>query len=71
MTREEGRYEVKFVFDESEMTEAKHWLFRYFGAEEKYAGRFVNSVYFDDIDYESLRDNLAGIAHRRKRRLRW
>jgi hypothetical protein len=31
----------------------------------------VNSLYFDDGSYSSVRDNLSGIAHRSKYRLRW
>ena len=31
----------------------------------------MNSLYFDDVDFSSVRDNLAGVPNRKKLRLRW
>jgi SPX domain protein involved in polyphosphate accumulation len=36
-----------------------------------YPSRQVNNIYFETADYSSLQDNLAGVATRRKLRLRW
>ena len=36
-----------------------------------YPDRYVNSLYFDDIYYNTIHDNLAGVSNRRKLRLRW
>ena len=33
--------------------------------------RFVNSIYYDTINYNALNDNLSGISRRYKTRLRW
>jgi len=68
---EDGRYELKFVLDEGRLTDALHWLYTSVGVVQKYEERCVNSLYFDDITYQSARDNLAGVADRKKVRLRW
>ena len=33
--------------------------------------RYVNSIYFDDNNYTSIKDNLDGVSERSKFRLRW
>tara|TARA_A100001015_G_C15018216_1_gene726603 strand:- start:1724 stop:2383 length:660 start_codon:yes stop_codon:yes gene_type:complete len=33
--------------------------------------RFVNSIYFDNLDLKFAEDNLAGVSNRKKVRLRW
>lgn len=65
------RYELKFVLDEASHTRALSWLHMDVGAYVSYPQRHVNSVYFDDPGYSSVRDNLAGISNRKKMRLRW
>jgi hypothetical protein len=37
----------------------------------KYPDRYINTIYIDDPDFESVRDNLAGISDRMKARIRW
>lgn len=66
-----SRYELKFTLDESAYARALSWLYTCTGARTAHAPRIVNSVYFDDPGYSSVRDNLAGISSRRKTRLRW
>jgi hypothetical protein len=66
-----GRYEVKFVFDELGLSEALSWLHIHLRLRQEYPTRIVNSLYFDDINFQSVRDNLSGIPDRKKRRLRW
>ncbi len=68
---QEGRYELKYILDEGRLTEALRWLHTYVGVAQKYDGRTVNSLYMDDINYQSARDNLIGIPKRKKLRLRW
>lgn len=63
------RYEVKFVLNEREMTHALSWL-TMIGAKKRFPDRIVNSLYFDNVAQEAVRDNLAGISHRNKIRLR-
>ncbi len=36
-----------------------------------YKDRIVNSIYYDDEEFETAQDNLSGISDRRKYRLRW
>ena len=38
---------------------------------KSYDDRFVNSIYYDTINYNAFKDNLAGISNRYKTRLRW
>jgi SPX domain protein involved in polyphosphate accumulation len=65
------RYEIKFVLDGARLNEAMNWIYNNTTAVKKYNKRVVNSIYFDDIEYSSVRDNLAGISERSKFRLRW
>jgi SPX domain protein involved in polyphosphate accumulation len=65
------RYEIKFVLDNSRMSDAIQWLYNKTTASKVYDNRTVNSIYFDDVGFSSVRDNLAGIAQRNKFRLRW
>ncbi len=68
---ENGRYELKFILDESKYTDAFRWLNTTVPSRRSYPGRFVNSLYFDDSEHTSVKDNLTGIANRQKIRLRW
>ena len=36
-----------------------------------YKDRIINSVYYDTENFNSAKDNLAGISKRRKYRIRW
>ena len=65
------RYEIKFVLDNTRLADVMQWLYNNTTANKSYDNRMVNSIYFDDIDFSSVRDNLAGIAQRNKLRLRW
>ena len=38
---------------------------------ELYSPRNVNTIYFDDIDYSSISENLGGERFKQKYRLRW
>ena len=69
---ETGRYEIKFVLDEeSKYTDALRWLNTCLPSRRSYPGRSVQSIYFDDPEFNSVKDNLTGISDRRKLRLRW
>lgn len=68
---EQGRYEIKFILNENELNEALHWLYCCTNVQSKYPSRTVNSLYFDNVKYQSVQDNLSGIANRYKIRLRW
>ncbi len=65
-----GRYELKYVLNECHYTSSMLWL-NTNAIRCTYPERYVNSLYFDDVSYQSVRDNLAGISDRKKIRLRW
>jgi len=65
------RYEIKFVLNEAALAGFLSWMYLNTSCREKYPARTVNSVYFDDINFKSVRDNLTGAANRMKTRLRW
>ncbi len=66
----EDRYEIKFILNESGITHAQSLLAK-IGANKKYQDRDVNSLYFDNINLDAVRDNLSGTTPRHKVRLRW
>ena len=38
---------------------------------KNYSDRFVNSIYYDSLNFQCLEDNLSGVSQRYKSRLRW
>ena len=67
----EYRYEIKFSLDEIAYAEAMGWLQVNTHATKKFENRYVNSLYFDNPSYSSVRDNITGLSDRSKYRLRW
>ena len=67
----EYRYEIKFVLDELGLAKSKEWLYSSTSAVKAFNKRVVNSIYFDDLNYSAVKDNLSGISERKKLRLRW
>lgn len=65
------RYEIKYSLDESMYSEVMVWLLTRTKVRKKYFPRQVNSLYFDDSNYSSIRDNIIGLSERLKYRLRW
>jgi hypothetical protein len=65
------RYEIKFVLNEMSLSKFLSWAYLNTSLRITYPERKVNSLYFDDTNYSSVRDNLAGITDRLKTRLRW
>jgi hypothetical protein len=65
-----NRYEIKFVLNELEYSEACYFL-KFINSFKPYPSRRVNSLYFDTYDYSSIKDNISGISNRKKIRLRW
>lgn len=65
-----NRYEIKFVLNELEYHEAKCFL-KIIKAFTSFPERNVNSVYFDTLEFKSVKDNISGISERKKVRLRW
>ena len=65
------RYEIKFVLDNARLADVMQWLYNNTTANKSYDNRIVNSIYFDDVGFSSVRNNLSGITQRNKLRLRW
>lgn len=65
------RYELKFVLDEVSYVEALSWLYGNVNLRTSYPARVVNTLYFDNVNYQSVMDNLSGAPDRKKIRLRW
>ncbi len=65
------RYEIKFILDNANLSRIYQWIKERTFVKKTYPNRQVNSLYFDDINYTSVKDNLAGISDRQKIRLRW
>ena len=65
------RYEIKFQLNEGKYAAIINWLYIMSKFTRKYPNRMVNSLYFDDLNFNSVRDNLSGVLERKKFRLRW
>ncbi len=68
---DDNRYELKFILDENDVTETIRWLHVDTAFRTRFPERDVCSLYFDDSEFQSVKDNLAGIANRVKTRMRW
>ena len=64
------RYEIKYVLNESQLSHILN-LIRHHGFKKHHPKRTVNSLYFEDYNFSSVKDNLSGISKRKKLRLRW
>ncbi len=66
------RYERKFIIKEFSLPEIKNMVnlnpacFAY-----HYPSRVINNIYFDSQNYDSVIDNIEGVANRLKTRIRW
>lgn len=67
----EGRNELKFVFNINKIYHFYSWMNNTSKLNKKFPDRIVNSLYLDDINFESAKDNLIGISKRQKYRIRW
>ena len=64
------RIESKFITNNLGLNKFL-WLLRSNGFLRSYSNRIVNSLYYDNLHFSSLKENLAGITPRNKYRLRW
>jgi hypothetical protein len=65
------RYELKFALDEAAFAAAQSWIHTRLPVRRAHPDRQVSSLYFDTPDFKAARENLSGLADRRKVRLRW
>lgn len=68
---EEYRYEIKFILDTEQSSKFHFLLSSLTSMSKAFPDRLVNSIYYDDSSFSSIQDNLMGISHRQKMRLRW
>jgi SPX domain protein involved in polyphosphate accumulation len=66
-----SRYEIKFVLSNPQVSQALEWIYFHTSAKLAHPNRLVNSIYFDENDFTSVKDNLIGLSNRSKYRLRW
>ena len=66
------RYEKKYTFSRLFLDEMRDAIFdSSFIFKEAFPIRRVNSIYFDNSNFDDLNSNLSGISNRSKARLRW
>jgi SPX domain protein involved in polyphosphate accumulation len=65
------RYEIKYILDTVDLSNVLSWIYTKTNFTETYKSRVVNSLYLDDLDFSSAKDNLSGVVSRKKTRLRW
>jgi len=66
------RYERKWVFKDANYNDILNKALKSkFLFHTQHPKRYVNSIYFDDNNYTSIKDNLDGVSERSKFRLRW
>lgn len=66
------RYERKWIFNTLDLNQICIFLYNTkFFFSTHYPNRQVNSIYFDDINHSSIKQNLDGISEKKKYRLRW
>jgi SPX domain protein involved in polyphosphate accumulation len=65
------RFERKWVFNNNFLDVYNNLLKSKFFFKEAFPNRLVNSIYFDDFNYTSVKENLEGDNDKMKIRLRW
>lgn len=66
------RHERKFVYERGEAEAIIENVCRNpFGFQEVFYLRKVNNIYFDDANFNFYKQNVEGVANRKKLRLRW
>ncbi len=66
------RFERKFLFQNCHVQDIIQSVYRNsYGFQEIFHLRKVNNIYFDDSNYNFYKQNVEGVADRKKLRLRW
>lgn len=66
------RFERKFVFPKGDAQDIVRRIQRNsFAFNEVFHRRKINNIYFDDANYSFFKQNVEGVANRKKIRLRW
>ena len=67
-----NRFERKWIFKSENYLALINSLLRselFFT--NQYPQRKVNSIYFDDLNFSAIRENLDGVSNKKKIRVRW
>ena len=70
-TNDRFRFERKWVFNNNFLEIYNNLLKSKFFFKEAFPNRIINSIYFDDFSYTSVKENLEGDNDKIKIRLRW
>ncbi len=65
------RYELKFKFNELDLSKFKIWSSSKKNLKKIYYKRIIHNIYYDDANFNSAMDNIIGLPNREKYRLRW
>jgi len=66
------RYETKFSISDLNFSEIKYIINTHPAIFSKiYHKRYINNIYFDNLDFASFLDNIEGVNERKKIRIRW
>lgn len=66
------RFERKFLFQNCHVQDIIQSVYHNsYGFQEIFHQRKVNNIYFDDSNYKFYKQNVEGVANRKKLRLRW
>lgn len=65
------RSEIKIPINNNFELYFDNWINFKSKIQKQYKDRFINSIYYDNDNFTTARDNLAGISNRRKYRIRW
>ena len=72
MNHRTRRFERKWTYDNVDNLMLHNVLLRSkFFFSIQYPKRKINSLYFDDLNYSSINENLDGVSEKKKYRIRW
>ena len=71
-TKQNQRYEIKFVTLNTNYALIKNWLkLNNYNFKKQYNDRIINNIYFDTYDLDTFKENIFGNSSRIKTRFRW
>ena len=65
------RYEIKFPLNYNDLNKLDSWIDSAKQIKNLHSTRYINNIYFDDINFSSANENLGGFSNKQKNRLRW
>lgn len=71
MNKKIFRHEVKFPIKKVNEAVFYTWLTKNWNYKKEHNTRFVNNIYFDTLNLNSLKENIIGLGNKTKVRLRW